>query len=272
MLVKSEGFFLINLLFKENLSVRKQLHSVKLTGRDLEIFKFLHEYKVIDYNLAKKYFFTKGQKTTISRRFRKLREKNLIQPHAIIQENKRKLVFTLTPKGFGIIKPSIELTPDRMELGSASILHDLQLAEIGERFKSAPIVAEYFTENVLKSSLEFKDSRNLGAFCRLRSDAYLKLKIQDKEFYVGVEFERTAKNSDRWYQKIMDYHFEDSIHSVLYICGNASIESGISKIEEKICKTWHVKVHTILLKDFFAQQELAIFKTIEGKEFALRFH
>jgi hypothetical protein len=252
--------------------MRKQHYSVKLTGRDLELFKFLHEYKVIDYNLAKKYFFTKGQKTTISRRFRKLREENLIQPHAIIHENKSKLVFTLTPKGFGIIKPSLELTPDRMEIGSASILHDLHLAEIGERFKSAPIVAEYFTENVLKSSLDFKDSHQLGAFCRLRSDAYLKLKIQEKEIFLGVEFERTAKNSERWHQKIMDYHFEDSIHAVLYICGNASIESGISKIEEKICKTWSVKVHTILLKDFFAQKEVAIFKNIDGNEFHLRFH
>lgn len=94
-------------------------------------------------------------------------------------------------------------------------------------------------------------SEQLDPFKRLNSDIFLSLLIENQEFKVAVEYERSQKESGRWSEYLLNYHLEEDVDAVLYVCDNPTILKGLMRIETELAQRYTQKIYFCLVKEFF---------------------
>lgn len=244
---------------------------VEITARDIELLKMAFEYKVIDRQGVGEYIFKGLHPTITERRLQKFCEAKILKRISYIGGKKAKTAYTLTQMGLTKTIPFLPHVPDRNQVNSACVSHDLELLRIGERFRSSHLVTEYRTENILQSSKDFREGKRYWPFYEIHSDAMAAIEIQNREFLMAIEYESTAKADNRWEEKLYNYHFEEGIKAVLYICPDAKMTEKLHQLGKSAGHRFGPKLHTILLKDFFSNGSVAIFKNVQGQEFSLKF-
>jgi hypothetical protein len=159
----------------------------------------------------------------------------------------------------------------RRELKSTNPEHDLQLARIFDKLSQAIGLVEIKTENELQSVIFGNNDHEYEPFRRLNSDIFFSFLIKGKEYKVAVEYERTRKESNRWSQYLYNYHFEESVDLVLYICDNQYIKNGLIKLETELAKKYSGKIFFCNLDEFNSNEEMARFINTIGKTVTINF-
>ena len=127
-------------------------------------------------------------------------------------------------------------------------------------------------ENEIQSIDFGVSDSEIEPFRRLNTDIFCSLNINDSIYKVAIEYERSQKKSDRWTEYLLNYHLEESVDVVLYICENESIKNSLMKIEREYCKRYSGKIFFCSLTSFFTNLDFSIFENTNGKSFRLNFH
>lgn len=234
--------------------------------------KAIFESKVIDIPTLHLMFFENGEETTAIKRLHKLSRVGFIKKITFLDKSKPRIAYSISPKG---LKEIEELLPGqliRRELKSDSINHDLVLSRIQKQIRSIKNLVEFKTENTLQSFRFPINDEGYEPFRRLNSDSLLVLKIKERDYYLALEYEASAKESNRWKNTLLNYHLEGGVNGILYICKNKSILKSLYKIEKDFGQKYSTKVYFILLESFLEAKEKAIFTNVLGQEFQINFH
>jgi hypothetical protein len=221
-----------------------------ITSRDIAIFKMLFEQRVASHAQIAKYFFSGTNRRGVYSRLSKLAESQFISKNAVRSSGRLLLVYGLEPSGFKIVCEDYKRKVSQPLFKSDSILHDVTLVDIRERFHKLGMVLEYVPENVLQACGEFHESEAFRPFVHLNSDGAMRIKTSTGEHHVALEYEASIKNGSRYAKKLSDYYLAREIAGVFYICGNTGIERMIRRIDCEVGEKFEPKIHTCLLGNF----------------------
>lgn len=224
---------------------RKQ---VEVTARDIKILAFVFEHRAVSFKQLAIRFFNGASIPTVHMRLDKLRKSGLLIKSFVLWKEKRSAVFGITDKGLKQIADSYQYKITKPDFKSDSVAHDLGLVMLRERLEKTKMVAEYLSESVLQSCGELSESEKLGAFARVNSDAALAIETAKNKFHVALEYEISDKQESRYAKKLTEYYYSPSVASVFYVCGDASIENLIRKVDAEVGQKFDAKVFTCLEK------------------------
>lgn len=249
----------------------KSKRKVLLNQRDHLILTDLFYNKGLDLNLIRQKYFAQKHKTTAIKRMNVLTNGGYIEKRAFFESINYYIIYFITQKGFNEIVGKLSGKVIRKEFKGTNPEHDLEVSRICYRLQSARNLTDCKLENEIQSidfgvlDEHFKSPR------RLNSDIYAQIKINDVDYKIAIEYERTPKESERWSEYLLNYHVESDIDLVLYICADDSIKSGLQKIETELAKSYSPKVFFCTLKCFFENELNATFSNPSGKTFRLNF-
>ena len=245
---------------------------VVLGLRDYELLKDLFFSKVCSLEHLSKRHFPGKHRTTASKRLNRLFMANYITKVRVYPDCKPVSVFSITPKGLSTIASSLPGKLIRRECRSDNINHDLELSIIRDYFLQATCVKEIKTENELQSFFRERYEDIYEPFQRLNSDLFLLLTYEEEDYEVAVEYESCPKNLKRLSRYLLNYHLEEDIQAVLYICATNNILKNVMKVTKEYAKSFAPKIYCCTLKDFKNESQIAIFENGDGKKFPVNFH
>jgi hypothetical protein len=244
---------------------RKSQERVLLMKRDFEVMSSLYENKVLTKKQIKRYFFNKGADSTVNRRLRKLTGISLIKKSFIDTDKKTIQVFSLTEKGLTKVRPYLSYEIKGKSYRSDSKLHDCTLVYIRKRFEEMAMTKSYYTENVLQSSLDYKEDKYLLPFIKLNSDALVQLETKLGTVNLAVEYEASLKSYRRYKKKFDEYYSSRDIEGVLYICSKKCILETLKKVDRDVSKRHQCepKMYFTLLENILEPKEEVVFRNID---------
>ena len=168
-------------------------------------------------------------------------------------------------KHYGLTKTSIltnrsslinrEIIDDENGLPTNSYCstHDMTLIEIWRNILKDSQVKEHWTEN----EYHFKSCKRAKEIHQklngINPDGVILYNINGKDFLLALEFERTLKTDDRYYDLLNRYHNNKEIGGVIYICEQQHILKKIKHFENHVFggKRNATPFFFIRSKDFF---------------------
>jgi len=226
------------------------LINVVLTDRDRLLFKALFEQRVLDIREIAKSFFPSVALDTVGRRLLRLTSTGYLKKSVVSRDNGRFVVYSLNKKAVSVLAPDYPFKIEEKNVRSNSIEHDIELFRIRKALYRVASVERYFTENMLQSCRELKDSIIFSAFGDLHSDAAIELNHKKKQFG-AVELEISEKSLGRYRDKLSDYYSRNEIDFVIYISPSDRLNKNISKINQEFSQNGESKLHFVSLKDFY---------------------
>lgn len=204
---------------------------VQITNRDKILFKHLFLNKISTTVQLKKYVFGNISKQAIHKRLDKLQKAKLLEAKPIRELN-NKLIYFLTEKTL------FEYISDKTSFNkkirkSTSVLHDLDLVEIRDRFLKLSSVNDYFTENHILSGF-LDDDLNIKSIKSVNPDAILNVNLNSKNFIFTLEYERSEKFYLRYENLIKKYHALSEVNAVLFISNSKATLNKVLSTEKKI--------------------------------------
>lgn len=250
---------------------KKSKGKTLLNQRDYLILTDLFFSKGLDLKLLRKKHFAQKHKTTAIKRMNALNKGGYVEKRAFFERINYHILYFITHKGLNEIEKKLSGNIIRKELKGINPEHDLEVSRIYNKLQSARNLNECKLENEIQSINFGLSDEHYESLRRLNSDIYAKIKINDVDYKIAVEYERTPKESERWTEYLLNYHIENDIDLVLYICADEAIKSGLQKIETELSKSYPPKVFFCTLKCFFENESYAIFSNPNGKIFKLNF-
>ena len=243
---------------------RKRTKTVVINRRDRELFSYLYEVKVATAFQIKRDIFKDVGKAVVYRRLKKLIHmkiikrcpwfdgKRLISGYSLSKKGLRKFIFNKEDED--CIKRSL----------SDSIEHDIILNDIRHLLLNCNEIKDYFSENVLNSDASFITGKEYGPFRTLRSDGLILMQKQDTIYHIAVEYEHTLKYTNRYNSLFYNYHCENKIDGVLYICRNKNILKRIIEAEKNCIKENRTLFYYTTLNDLFSNPKCLTFTSCAG--------
>lgn len=227
--------------------------------------------KGLDLSLLMGNHFKGLHKSTVIKRLLRLIDGGFIEKRAIPLQNKCQFVYVITAFGLTAIDHLISGKMIRKELKGSNLEHDLIVAKIYFKVCAAKNLNDCKLENEIQSIVFGDFDRDIDAFRRLNTDIYCALNIDDSIYKIAIEYERSQKESGRWTEYLLNYHLEESVNVVLYICENETIKNSLMNIEKEYSKKYTEKIFFCSYREFFSNLDFAIFKNTNGKSFKLNF-
>lgn len=205
-----------------------------VTNRDLSVLAFLAESKIASRDQLKRLFFnnTKGLRM-MYRRLRFLLKSEYIYRAGIEFEGRFLLCYMLTEKGFSVSKAFNRYSFLKMPERSEKPVHDLHLVDIRDALHSRTKVEQYLTENILQLTDIVQTNEFLKTFVRCNADAGIKVVINQKPYWLPLEFENSSQNDNVIYRKLKKY-YQSEIKALLLICKNQQQIVQIQEIEHRL--------------------------------------
>ena len=204
-----------------------------LTGRDIEFFRLLFEYKIATTRQALRFSYPTATITRVRDRLARLAKLGFVKSKGHKLDGQLLNVHHLTKKGLGFVKDRYDTGAGNFKLKSDSPDHDLRLLEIGKRLEGSRHCENYITENVLQSNGGLAEDGETSAFVSGHSDAYLAAKYKGESFNVAVEYEHTPKKPSRYEAVVDGYYFTEKVDAVFYFYRAESTKRNIVAAEEK---------------------------------------
>ena len=243
-----------------------------LNDRDRLILRDLFYSKGLNLELLMANHFKGLDKSTVVKRMNRLSKEKFLDKRVHLEQGKSKVIYHITEKGLDEIASLLSGKVIRRELKSSNPDHDLEVARIFYSLLRARGLNDLKFENEIQC-ISFGDfDGEYEPFRRLNTDIYLSLQIKDKSYKVAIEYERSQKESGRWTEYLLNYHMEDQVDLVLYICKGLTIKNSMIRIESELAKSYQAKIYFCSLEEFFGNDSTAIFQNGNGKSFKLNFH
>ena len=240
-----------------------------LMPRDIKLFKYLYEVKVASFEQVSRMIFNNVHRTTVYRRLKKLILANYIQVVSYTKGIKATRAYSLTSKSFKTFISGELDKETRKQIKSHSIQHDLILGDIRERLLKSERVAQFISENVLLSGVDFPTEHNPRPFLINRPDGIIEVKKIRNNYLLPVEFELTQKSSARYAEKFQRYYTTREIEVVIYVVSNKQLLNKLKDIEKKYIKGQFSKMYYILLENVLSSQETITFERLKGHSLSL---
>lgn len=219
---------------------------LELTFRDIQIVQFVFEQRAVAFSqLAERFFNTVGIPTAF-KRLEKLFLSGYLTKNFTLWEKSRTAYYGCTAKGVKLLAEHYRYKITGPDFKSDSVPHDLGVVRLRLRLEKTEMLAEYFSESMLQSCSAFSEHGKYAAFSRINSDAALCLKKQNEKYLVALEYEVSDKSSARYIKKLSDYYMAKSIGAVLYVCGDAEIQSLICQCDKEVSQESVAKIFTCL--------------------------
>lgn len=251
---------------------KKKKWNVVLSERDRIVLRDLFYSKGLDLDLLMENHFKDLHKSTVIKRLLRLVDGGLIEKRAIPLQNKCQYVYVITSFGLTAIDHLFTGKMIRKELKGSNLEHDLMVAKIYFKICAARNLNDSKFENEIQSIDFGVFDGEIEVFRRLNTDIFFALNINDRIYKVAIEYERSHKNSNRWSEYLLNYHLEENVDVVLYICENENIKGSLINIEMEYCKKYSNKIFFCTLSSFFSNLDFSIFENTNGKFFKLNFH
>lgn len=251
---------------------KKNTKNVLLETRDITLLKDIFFSKVVDTETVVKRHFKQRCYNIAIRRLNILFKCGYLKKIDLSNFGKRAHAYSITDKSLKVLEQNFDWNIVRREMASDHLLHDLSLNHIVDRLKKSKGLEDLKTENELQCLDLGQFDRHLVPFRRLNSDVYLCIQSNNDLYRFSIEYERSPKTKRRWEEYLLNYHLEEDIGAVLYICESPVILKTLSGLDKKLCETYSGKIYFTTLKDFFEKTEFAIFNNIFGHKFKLHFH
>ena len=174
-------------------SAKSKICSVNKT--DTDFFRHLHAVKVATFSQINDHVYRYPVKHVLYKRLRKFEKSGLIQAFYHPNVHPRK-VFRLTKRGF---KSYVGTGGDesRVQLGSASVAHDLDLGDIRHRLLNDQIASSYITENVLKTWESLSTTPHLFPYAQTGCDGVAEIPLGRGTVRFAIEYEANIKHWHR---------------------------------------------------------------------------
>lgn len=202
-------------------------------------------------------------------RLEKLRKSGHLSSSIVRWREKRSVVFGITDKGIREIENSYRYKITSPNFRSDSVFHDLGIVLLRGRLEKTKMVVEYLSESMLQSCSFFTEHEKLSAYSIVNSDAALAIETEKNKFHVALEYEISAKKKSRYFDKLEEYYDSPRVGAVFYVCGDASIEKRIRKVDSEIGKKYDAKVFTCLEETVHKSTEELPFINRENAIFSL---
>lgn len=208
----------------------------KLTKNDLKLLRYLLINKVASREQINRDIYATYWPQSVRKRLYLLKADKLIKAiRPISTWVDQTSLYSLTSKGFHVIKPFIQTPLIYKRLESDSIEHDLTLVDIRHAFTSNRYVTKYFTENQIHNEETFQYSEEKKIFNQLRFDALIEFsKNSNNKVLIPIQYERTEKSKNRYKDILHNFYMESSIPAIIYITSSIKIEKAIKKAENEI--------------------------------------
>lgn len=238
-----------------------------LTERDLLVLNFLFEQRVANFEQIANRFFPQTKVFNVYRRLTKLAKAKFIVKIGVQTEGFILNVYGLDESGLSAVSKGYKFSITKPLYKSDSILHDVALVDIRERFRKTKMVVEYYTENVLQGCGNFLDNENFKSFVHLNSDAALTIRTSSGQHNVALEYEVSDKQKSRYEKKLTDYYFAPTIAGVFYICENPFIENLIKRVDVEVGAKSEPKVYTCLRQNLQNENGSMVFTNRNNARF-----
>ena len=245
----------------------KSKDRTELTARDLEIFQFVFEHRVVCHLQLVEKFFNGTYRSVAHGRLSKVANAGYLNKLSTFYNGKQTLFYSLTDKGLKSFAGNFRYGITNPLFKSDSVHHDFGVVDVRSKLEKTSMVVEYVSESVLQSCDELIESERFKAFSILNSDAALVIKTEKDNYQIALEYEASDKLKSRYIKKLTDYYLSPSVAAVFYICGNAKIEKLIRQADLEVGEKFEAKVFTCQKETFhrsigklpFVNRENAIF-------------
>lgn len=250
----------------------KKSTKVVLGPRDIALLNDIFFSKVVDTKTIAYRHFKNKSYSAVANRLDVLFKGGYLRKIGLATFGKRTQAYSITTKAIDVIEKNLECKLLRKELSSDNVLHDLSLNHIFDRLKFVNGLIELKSENEIQSvETNGGDCKTLP-FRRLNSDIYLSLKSKKEVYRFAVEYEKASKARDRWEEYLLNYHLEEAIDAVLYVCECSTILNSLVRIEKKLSESYSGKIYFITLNKFLSKEKTVTFENVFGHRFSLHFH
>lgn len=242
---------------------------VILTQRDRCLLQFLFESKVCTFEQIRRNIFLNISCSIVRRRLKGLIESKYVSISTNFVNPQGRLSYSVTDKGIEVFAQDIPFVIDRKIKKSDSIHHDLALVDIIYKLKEFKYVEELFTENALQCYQDLREGIPYRDYAALRSDGFIEMMFKDKKLLAALEYDKTSKNSKRYFQKFKDYYYNEDITGILYICENKPMMNKLLSIDQKVCNQEDSKFFFCLKDELLLSKEKVTLVNFKGQKFEL---
>ena len=238
------------------------MSKVKITERDVTLFRFLHNYKVASTKQIAQEVFKVYSGTTRERLY-KLRVDGWIKSVCRDEDGDRSISYSLSRKGHLLLK---KFYPESFHIDryrSNSVDHDLRLIDIYKLFKTKKLVTKYWPENYLQTSKLVDKDITLSHFRDIQVDAVLKL--DDKKganLLCVVEYEASLKSVSRYARKIKQYYESPVVEVILCIPKSREIMKRIQNSEMEVSPEGDKKIYYLEFEKFISGSQKVTFHNL----------
>ena len=240
---------------------------IRLTDRDLEIFRFLFENRLATSADVAKELFKNESGRSARARLKKLIDCGYVSRGLTVDLEKIYFYF-LTHKALKKIYPDNQFS-EGMRLMSPNLLHDYTLLKVRNMFKKSQIIHSYYTENmiavdVIQDEIGGIFNKNYGQ--NFRPDAIFVTETETKKFHNAVELEMHSKSIQAYRDKIHSYYENKSINTVVFISRSESIQKKVMTEEKRLCPGENTKIFYCVLKRFLKSKPPFPLVNCSGRE------
>ncbi len=225
--------------------------------RDINLLTFLFNAKSATIQQINKEIFKFKNKRVATNRLKCLEKAGLIVGGSLSRLGSHRKVYSVSKKGFDRYLKCDEI--NTMELKSQSPSHDSTVIDIRNRLLETKIIDEFIFENQLKSFSNYNSDMILSPYRIARVDGAAKLKVKNG-IWVGVEYEATYKNLERYPKMLRKYYENDGIAFIICVCKDKQIQNKIKKADKSYFSKYKPSVMYITLNDLM-QSEVTCFTT-----------
>lgn len=196
---------------------------MKLTQRDLEIFKLMSTMAILTTAQLQRTVFNGIAMTTVLRRLRKLEKEKYVQ--RIEGLPNYEVAWALTQKG----ADAVGYGNPKRNFHRLSLVHDVKLSELRLTLEGHGIARSWIPEHEIRSAMARKHGlRKMKT--ETVPDGIMSLSYKGMMESVAVELELHYKNQDRYKQIFQSYRWKENIKAVWYFVPSKSLGKHLEKL------------------------------------------
>lgn len=222
----------------------------RLTGRrDYDLLMFIWEWKVVGTDTLHQRFFANAAYRTCYNRLRKLEIAKYLD-QVFVKESNRK-AWIITRKGFAIIQEHLgELRESGYKSETPSHDYVASRFQLGDFALRKPPCVDFVTEQMLRRQNPILLPSWLNLSMRRRPDGYTAISKAPSLIVTAIEFERTPKDKNAYFDIAMEYAYADWIDYVLWLVPTRAQISRIDQLMAEHGSRRPRKHQFVLLDDF----------------------